>query len=398
MPPKFNGFTVEEPSSTRVDMPMPIVDNPRRHGLISEYNPNLIDKIGNLVPDTGIGGVLKGLYSGTDRNVFGLLPSGNYETVSPESDLGEDISFLADPIAGAKGLRALNSATLPIRIDKVKKWSTNPTGRAYSKNYNVINKLFDDIGIPVNYPKTGRGRSAGSVSTNFETGDITLNMYTPSWYNLKHQKKGAFDTLLHEKTHALQRHSQIIDRYEHAKNWHRSQSSKKWRKLLASPDGTPYHERAHKFKNTLTNVVENKKPFDTKYFNPDIKWRMNRALEDAFDPSSYAFKSKGKILDGLKGWMEYVRNPLETEARVGSIWGTGRLKNNEQLSDLLESGYSNKEIEGMLWNFDKTMNNLQKEKMYKGLFNSRKSIIQQFNATSTAPTTEQWLNIMKTTQ
>ena len=125
---------------------------------------------------------------------------------------------------------------------------------------------------------------------------------------------------------------------------------------------------------------------------------MNRALEDAFDPSSYAFKSKGKILDGLKGWMEYVRNPLETEARVGSIWGTGRLKNNNQLSDLLESGYSNKEIEGMLWNFDKTMNNLQKEKMYKGLFNSRKSIIQQFNATSTAPTTEQWLNIMKTTQ
>ena len=110
MPPIFNGFPVEEPSSTRVDMPMPIVDNPRRHGLISEYNPNLIDKIGNLVPDTGIGGVLKGLYSGTDRNLFGMLPSGNYETVSPESDLGEAISVIADPIAGAKGLRGLKHA------------------------------------------------------------------------------------------------------------------------------------------------------------------------------------------------------------------------------------------------------------------------------------------------
>ena len=114
MPPKFNGFTVEEPSSTRVDMPMPIVDNQRRHGLISEYNPNLIDKIGNLVPDTGVGGVLKGLYSGTDRNLFGLLPSGNYETVSPEADLGEAISVIADPIAGAKGLKYAVSGGTPV--------------------------------------------------------------------------------------------------------------------------------------------------------------------------------------------------------------------------------------------------------------------------------------------
>ena len=378
MPPKFNGFTVEEPSSTRVDMPMPIVDNPRRHGLISEYNPNLIDKIGNLVPDTGIGGVLKGLYSGTDRNLFGMLPSGNYETVSPESDLGEAISVIADPIAGAKGLRALNSATLPIRMDKVKKWSTNPTGRAYSKNYNVINKLFDDIGVPVNYPKFGKGRSAGNLSTDV-TGDMKVNINTPSWYNLKYQKEGAFDTLLHEKIHALQRHSEAIDKHEFGRKWHKSQTSKKWRKLLASPDGTPFHERAHKFKKTLTNVVENKRPLDNKDFNPDIKWRLNRALEDALDPSSFAFKSKGKILKGRKKWMEYVRGPKETEARIGSIWGTGRLKNNRQLSDLLKSGYSNKEIEGMLWNFDKSMKRFETQDVYDKLFNSRKSLLQQYN-------------------
>tara|TARA_R110002020_G_scaffold365881_1_gene577945 strand:+ start:17061 stop:18149 length:1089 start_codon:yes stop_codon:yes gene_type:complete len=140
MPPKFNGFTVEEPSSTRVDMPMPIVDNPRRHGLISEYNPNLIDKIGNLVPDTGIGGVLKGLYSGTDRNLFGMLPSGNYETVSPESDLGEDISFLADPIAGAKGLKYAVSGGTP--VSKLLANSIYP--ETYSNKWQIVKRVLTD--------------------------------------------------------------------------------------------------------------------------------------------------------------------------------------------------------------------------------------------------------------
>ena len=105
MPTRFHGFNVERPSSTRVEIPMPLGDDPARHGLISEYKPNLIDKIGNLVPDRGVGGVLKGLYSGTDSNLFGLLPSGNYETVSPEADLGKAISVIADPIAGLKGIK-----------------------------------------------------------------------------------------------------------------------------------------------------------------------------------------------------------------------------------------------------------------------------------------------------
>jgi len=143
MPPKFNGFTVEEPSSTRVDMPMPIVDNQRRHGLISEYNPNLIDKIGNLVPDTGIGGVLKGLYSGTDRNLFGLLPSGNYETVSPESDLGEDISFLADPIAGAKGLRGLkHTVSGGTPVSRLIANSINPTN--YNNKWGEVKRVLSN--------------------------------------------------------------------------------------------------------------------------------------------------------------------------------------------------------------------------------------------------------------
>ena len=138
MPPKFNGFTVEKPSSTRVDMPMPMGNNPRRHGLISEYNPNLIDKIGNLVPDTGVGGVLKGLYSGTDRNLFGLLPSGNYETVSPESDLGEDISFLADPIAGWKGLKHAVSGGTP--VSRLLANSISPKG--YNNKFGELKRVL----------------------------------------------------------------------------------------------------------------------------------------------------------------------------------------------------------------------------------------------------------------
>lgn len=114
MPPKFHGFNVEEPSSTRVDIPMPMGEDPGRHGLISEYKPNLIDKIGNLVPDTGVGGVLKGLYRGTDQNLFGMLPSGRYESVSPEISTGKAMSFIADPIAGAKSLKYAVSGGTPL--------------------------------------------------------------------------------------------------------------------------------------------------------------------------------------------------------------------------------------------------------------------------------------------
>ena len=114
MPPKFKGFNVEEPSSTRVDIPIPLGADPNRFGNIKQYKPNLIDKISGLIPDTELGGVLKGLYRGTDDALFGLLPSGNYESVTPETKLGEQMSFIADPIAGAKGIKYAVSGGTPI--------------------------------------------------------------------------------------------------------------------------------------------------------------------------------------------------------------------------------------------------------------------------------------------
>jgi hypothetical protein len=117
MPPKFKrdfGFNIEEPSSTRVDIPIPQEENPYAYGSIQKSDYNLIDKISNLFPDTGPTGLLKGLYRGTDRNLFGLLPSGNYETPSPEADLGKAMSIIADPIAGAKGVKYAVSGGTPI--------------------------------------------------------------------------------------------------------------------------------------------------------------------------------------------------------------------------------------------------------------------------------------------
>tara|TARA_R100000655_G_scaffold99825_1_gene143916 strand:+ start:225 stop:1334 length:1110 start_codon:yes stop_codon:yes gene_type:complete len=114
MQPRFKGFNVEEPSSTRVDIPVPVGADPNRFGNIKQYKPNLIDKISGLIPDTEIGGVLKGLYRGTDDTLFGLLPSGNYESVTSETKLGEQMSFIADPLAGAKGVKYVVSGGTPI--------------------------------------------------------------------------------------------------------------------------------------------------------------------------------------------------------------------------------------------------------------------------------------------
>ena len=138
MPPKFKGFNVEEPSSTRVDIPVPVGADPNRFGNIKEYKPNLIDKISGLIPDTELGGVLKGLYRGTDDALFGLLPSGNYESVTPETKLGEQMSFIADPIAGAKGVKYAVSGGTP--ISKLIANSINP--ESYSNKWPELKRVL----------------------------------------------------------------------------------------------------------------------------------------------------------------------------------------------------------------------------------------------------------------
>ena len=138
MPPRFKGFNVEEPSSTRVDIPVPVGADPNRFGNIKQYKPNLIDKISGLIPDTEIGGVLKGLYRGTDDTLFGLLPSGNYESVTPETKLGEQMSFIADPIAGAKGVKYAVSGGTP--ISRLIANSINP--QAYSNKWPELKRVL----------------------------------------------------------------------------------------------------------------------------------------------------------------------------------------------------------------------------------------------------------------
>tara|TARA_R100000700_G_scaffold856_4_gene2313 strand:+ start:10597 stop:11703 length:1107 start_codon:yes stop_codon:yes gene_type:complete len=110
---RFKGFNVEEPSSSRVEIVLDKGNDPY-YGEMSTAKPNLIDLISRKIPDTGIGGVLKGLYRGTDDTVFGLLPSGNYESITPESKFGETLSFGADPYMALKGARYAVSGGTPI--------------------------------------------------------------------------------------------------------------------------------------------------------------------------------------------------------------------------------------------------------------------------------------------
>ena len=71
-----------------------------------------------MTPDTGVSGVLKGLYQGVDDGVFGLLPSGNYGSSTPETKLGRTMGHLADPVAipfgGLKAARHAVSGGTPI--------------------------------------------------------------------------------------------------------------------------------------------------------------------------------------------------------------------------------------------------------------------------------------------
>ena len=360
MPPKFKrdfGFNIEEPSSTRVDIPIPQEENPYAYGSIQKSDYNLIDKISNLFPDTGPTGVLKGLYRGTDRNLFGLLPSGNYETPSLEADLGKDMSIIVDPLTIARGYRSLNKATAPMRAKMIRQSSTE---RIHSKNYNLLNKHFDKLDIPIDYVhQKPLQRTAGSFTSGASE---NIKMYIPdNWFKMKPYKKGASDTLMHEKVHALQEHKGTIN-------------------MILDPEITALTRSKQIFdpKATLMDFKDlpnmgkaiNKQQWKANVAKLGLKWRAKRALSDTFHPGSLAFKTKSTLERSFSAHHKYVSRPLEVEARVGSIWGSGKLRNNRQLRDLQKSGYSNKQIEGLLWNFDKTMKRIETQDVYDNLFRS----------------------------
>jgi hypothetical protein len=123
------------------------------------------------------------------------------------------------------------------------------------------------------------------------------------------------------------------------------------------------------FKN-LPNMGKaiNKQQWKANVAKLGLKWRAKRALSDTFHPGSLAFKTKSTLERSFSAHHKYVSRPLEVEARVGSIWGSSKLRNNRQLRDLQKSGYSNKQIEGLLWNFDKTMKRIETQNVYDNLF------------------------------
>ena len=163
---RFKGFNVEESSSTRVELPVDVGSDPNQFGSISQYKPNLIDKIGDKMPKGVMTDLLKGLYRGADDITFGLLPSGNYQSDSRVSDMAEKLSWGLSPKGVGKSAKYVVSGGTPVSrliansvqpIKYTDKWSelkrvlTNPKSfkeaviddiPQYALNNNFQDRLF----------------------------------------------------------------------------------------------------------------------------------------------------------------------------------------------------------------------------------------------------------------
>tara|TARA_R110002020_G_scaffold474889_2_gene707848 strand:+ start:2270 stop:3394 length:1125 start_codon:yes stop_codon:yes gene_type:complete len=105
-----NGFN--KPSSTRVDIQLP-QHTEQDYGSISRYKPNLIDRFGDMFPDTGPTGVAKGIYRGMDTGLLGMLPSGRYQAETGETKTGKAIGMIADPfVVGRTAKAAVSGVTI----------------------------------------------------------------------------------------------------------------------------------------------------------------------------------------------------------------------------------------------------------------------------------------------
>jgi len=116
-------------------------------GSISQYKPNVFDKIGDALPDTGPVGVLKGLYKGTDDTLFGLLPSGKYGgTPTKEKDLGNLLSYVTDPYGIGKSAKMavsgvkIGNKTYGTPIGKLIANSVSPVG--YDSKWGAIKRTL----------------------------------------------------------------------------------------------------------------------------------------------------------------------------------------------------------------------------------------------------------------
>ena len=135
---RFKGFNVEEPSSTRVELPVDVGSDPNQFGSISQYKPNLIDKISDKMPKGVMTDLLKGLYRGADDITFGLLPSGNYQSDSRVSDMAEKLSWGLSPKGVGKSAKYVVSGGTP--VSRLIANSIEPRG--YSNKWNQLKRVL----------------------------------------------------------------------------------------------------------------------------------------------------------------------------------------------------------------------------------------------------------------
>ena len=135
---RFKGFNVEEPSSTRVELPVDVGSDPNQFGSISQYKPNLIDKISDKMPKGVMTDLLKGLYRGADDITFGALPSGNYQSDSRVSDMAEKLSWGLSPKGVGKSAKYVVSGGTP--VSRLIANSVKP--QAYSDKWSELKRVL----------------------------------------------------------------------------------------------------------------------------------------------------------------------------------------------------------------------------------------------------------------
>lgn len=395
-------FQTAKPVSTRVDIPLPTPPNPDRFGTIKEYKPNLMDRIGDVFPDTGPTGVAKGVYRGMDAGLLGILPSGRYQGQTGETKTGEAIGVLADPFVVPKALKGFNLATNPIRKLMIERKAKQGYG---TFNEGLIDKHFsslqagqggqipiryghsDDIGLRVagSYheykPWQLRRHLAGAPN---ETAEHIMMNVPENWQKMPMMMRNPAGTLAHEKVHALQKH---FGKKQHIPDYNLAAQTR-GEQLFATPKTLIDFSKRPNWGHAMpegrgTIMKENLKRFA----NP---WERIKSLwKDSWHPESIGWLNKKGFTSKLANHIRYLRKPEEIEARIGSAWASGRAAGNRQLKQLQQAGFSDKQIEALMYDFDRAMNRIDKGQMYDNLFNSRRSLLQQNALNNKDPVTRE---------
>ena len=121
-----------------MELPVDVGSDPNQFGSISQYKPNLIDKISDKMPTGVMTDLLKGLYRGADDITFGLLPSGNYQSDSRVSDMAEKLSWGLSPKGAGKFGKYVVSGGTP--VSRLIANSIEPRG--YSNKWSELKRVL----------------------------------------------------------------------------------------------------------------------------------------------------------------------------------------------------------------------------------------------------------------